>query len=145
MSMNAGLRTFVLNDATVAGLVGARMYRAGVVPAGAPSPYLVFQRISEPSSHTHSAADTRTRSTWQIDAYGTYDPNTEAGAAMFDTVEALDDAVRDRLDGYTGPLGSHTDCYAMHENSIDLPEMTEDGSDRVEVRTMQQYAIWRNR
>ena len=145
MSMDAGLRSFVLGDPTASGIVGARMYRTNVVPANAPSPYIVYQRIYEPSIHSHRGVVSRTRSGWQLDIHGTYDPHTEAGAAMFDTIERVDDAIRSRLDGYRGPLGDEADCSAELENTLDLTEKPDDGSERVEVRTMQQYAIWRNR
>lgn len=85
------LRTYVLADATVSGLVGARMYPV-ILPQNPTMPAITYQYISGASVISHDGATGLENPTFQIDCWG----------STYATMDALFEAVRERLNGAKG-------------------------------------------
>jgi hypothetical protein len=90
-----GLRTFLLADATVAALVGTRM-SPQPLPQGSALPALTYTLVNYEQPVSHNGTSGLEHHTIQIDCWG-----ADTGAAV-----ALFTAVRKRLRGYTGLVGT---------------------------------------
>ena len=93
--MEAKLMTYILAGTDVATLVSARMYPLKM-PQDPTLPLLVYQRISGPREHDADGAAGVASPRIQIDAW----------AVTYGGAKALATAVRKRLDGYSGDMGS---------------------------------------
>lgn len=93
--LEADVRTFVLADGAVAGLVGSRMV-ARMLPQTPTLPALVFQRIDTRRLHDLGGGDGLPRVRLQVTAWATL-PLEASTVAQ---------AVRSRLDGVTGVMGA---------------------------------------
>lgn len=85
------LRAYVLADATVAGLVGTRMYPV-ILPQDPPMPAITFQIISGASVISNDGPAGLESPTFQIDCW----------AATYSQMDALFHAVRKRINGAKG-------------------------------------------
>lgn len=85
------LRDYVLADATVSGLIGARMYPA-ILPQDPTMPAITYQIISGDSVISHDGPAGLENPTIQIDCW----------AATYSGMDALFNAVRKRLNGASG-------------------------------------------
>lgn len=93
--MLSDLRTFVLADGTVAGLVALRMYPS-VLPQAPTLPAITYNTISAIRQNTMDGPDGLPSKRIQIDSWG----------STFAQAVSLADAIRQRLDGYRGTMGS---------------------------------------
>lgn len=92
------VRQFLLADATIAGLIGTRVYPAPP-PQNATYPLITTQRISDTQfPHLRQRGPGLAEPRYQIDAWAT----TKAG------VDALASAIQHRLQGFTGVLTDTT-------------------------------------
>lgn len=91
--MLADLRTFILADGTVAGLIGNRLYPHKLLQ-GAPFPAVTYQVISEVRGHKMNGPDGLPATRVQIDCWG----------RTFASVSAIAAAILAHLDGYRGQL-----------------------------------------
>jgi len=91
----AGLRTYLIAGATVATLVGTRVYPSKL-PQKPTLPAISYQRISGDRVHSTDGASGLARIQFQIDVWG----------STYGSVDALFEAVRKRLDGYRGAVGA---------------------------------------
>lgn len=89
-----GLRTLVLADATVAGLIGTRMFPV-ILPQNPTLPAITYQYLSGRSVVSNDGASGLAESTFQIDCWG----------ATYASTDELYEAVRDRLIAYKGDAG----------------------------------------
>lgn len=105
-----GLRTFLLADATIAGLVGARMYPTKT-PQNPTTPYIRFSLQSGESFNSTDGPSGLENPVFQIDAIDT----TYAGAT------AVADAIRLRLNGYAGDMGGVEVQGVFLVRKYDLP------------------------
>lgn len=105
-----GLKTFVLADATVAGLVGARMYSTKT-PQNPTTPYIRYGLQSGQSFNSTDGPSGLENPVFQIDAIA----DTYAGAV------ALYDAIRLRLNGYKGDMGGVDVHGVFLVRQYDLP------------------------
>lgn len=102
MPIEYDLRTYLLADATVSGFIDSRCYPVHL-PERPQFPALTYQMVSRvrparPSAGPPALAEMRI----QIDVW-THDRD---GQDAYDEAKDLADAVRQRLDGTTGSLGS---------------------------------------
>lgn len=104
------VRAYMLADATISGLIGTRYYPLKM-PQVPTLPLIVYTKVSGPRLHDmdgSSIAEPR----FQIDSWA----DTYVGA------KALANAVRERLDSYTGPVGSPADtvhfAYLLNEQDL---------------------------
>lgn len=110
MSTSADLRTFILADATISGLIGTRMYPLRL-PQAPTLPAITYQWIS--GRHVQSMND---RS-------GLSGPRVQftAWAATYLQAEAVFEALRKRLDGFSGMAGATRIYGALLDSDRDLP------------------------
>jgi hypothetical protein len=113
MTLETELRAYTLADATVAGLVGTRMYPQKL-PQNPTLPALVYQRIDTRREHAHDGPDQLPRPRMQIAAWAS------SSATAWDVVNA----VRERLDGYRGAMGAIDvqSCLCVGERDQDDPD-----------------------
>jgi len=90
-----GLRAFVLADAAVAALAATRMFPVKV-PQGETRPSIVYNEISGIGDHHMDGASGLVQVRMQIASW----------AQTADLAHALHLAVKNRIDGYRGPMGS---------------------------------------
>ena len=119
----------------VAAIVGARIYRRGFVPETPTLPYLAYFEVS--SVHYRTAAggsglaDTRI----QIDGYC----DTDAQA------RALDDALRECLDNFTGTMGAGPNMIHVNhcglDNGSDFADVPRHGQEFGQVGITHDYVI----
>jgi hypothetical protein len=93
-----GLRVFLLADATVAGLVGTRVFpvilpQAAVLQQG---PAITYQYVGGASDISTDGATGLTNPTFQIDCW----------AMTYSAMDGLFEAVRKRLNGHRGTMGT---------------------------------------
>lgn len=93
--IRVGLRTFLLADASVAALVGTRIYPVKL-PQGMNGSSIVFNEISGQGDHHNEGPSGLVRVRMQIGAWST----------MADGAHALFLAVKEAIDGYQGMMGS---------------------------------------
>ncbi len=127
MSLETALRTYVLADATVAGLAGARMYPRKL-PQGPTLPAIAYQRIDTRREHDMAGPDGLPRPRVQVACW----------AASVAQAADLAAAVMERLDGYRGAWGSVQvqSCLCVGERDLDDPET---GRSAVALDFMIQY------
>lgn len=89
------LRAFVLADATVTTLASTRMF-PGRLPQGETRDSIVYQEISAQGDHHNEGPSGLARPRFQITAW----------SLTADGAQALALAIKERLDGYRGVMGS---------------------------------------
>ena len=104
------LRTYILADNTIAGLISARYYSLRF-PRTRTLPAIIYQKISGFREHDMDGSSIATPRI-QFDCWA----ETYGGA------KALADALRERLDSYTGAVGSPADtvhfAYLLNETDF---------------------------
>jgi hypothetical protein len=93
MGLSSDLRVFLLADATIAGLVGTRIYPL-LLPQSPTLPALTYQWISLVPVHSMDGPSGLVARRLQVDCWG----------STYLAIETLAEAVRNRLDGYQGSL-----------------------------------------
>jgi hypothetical protein len=89
------LRTFVLADGLIASMVGARMYPI-VLPQGVKEDSIVYNEVSSTGDHHNEGPSGLAQVRMQIGCW----------SLSADGAHALGLAVKARIDGYRGPMGS---------------------------------------
>jgi hypothetical protein len=117
------LRTYLLTKTGITDLIGtggnARIYKDKIPQKNTTWPVLTYRTVSTQQEHDLSGACGMARPRIQLDCWH----ETSVGA------EALAEAVRNALDGYTGAMGSATVSVALLEDTQDFYRPNEDGSD----------------
>ena len=118
MTLETELRTYTLAGTAVAALVATRMY-ARLLPQTPTLPAITFSRVSTRRLHDMNGPDGLPRPRLQLTCWA----STPAAAG------ALADAVRARLDGYRGAMGSVTvgSCLLAGERDVDDVEAGRSG------------------
>ena len=129
-SIKQSVRTRLLQSATIAGLCGANVF-TGRSDQGQALPRINITRISGGQEHDLDGAAANANPRIQIDCR----------AATDVAADALADAVRNMLDGYTGTMGTHSIDVAVLDNRLDLDEPAIDGSDNNTYCVIQDYLI----
>lgn len=124
MSVETELRTRLLADSTVSGLIVARMYPQHL-PQNPSYPAITYQRITGSRTQDLSGAGSRGRITLQLNCWAN-DPLA---------AQALADAVRADIDGFIGTLTTLKVSIRMTNEFPGFEETTE----RFEV--IQEYVI----
>lgn len=109
MLAEGSLVTFLLADGTVSGLVAARMYPI-LLPQEPSYPAIVYSLASSTRLHALDGPPGRASHRVQIDCY----------AETYKEAHQLAAAVRQRLDGYAGLMGSTEVGYVSLDNEQDL-------------------------
>ena len=104
------LKTFILADGTISGLISVRLYPSKM-PQNPKFPLMVYTKISGFREHDMDGSTIATPR-MQYDSWA----STYAGA------KALADALRERLDSYTGLVGSPAEtvhfAYLLNERDF---------------------------
>lgn len=129
MSAAKAMRARLVSDATVIGLVGQRIY-PGKAPQDTTLPYVVYHRISTTRTPTLGGPTNVPETRMQLDILAA----TQASA------EQVANAVRSRLDGYTGTSASVSVLSSVVEDEQDLSEAI-DGSDSLYYRVVMDVLI----
>lgn len=91
MAVEKAIRSILVDDGTVAGLVGNRIYPL-VRPDGTGSPAITYQQISGFRDHVMTGPSGFVESRFQLNCW----------ADTYAEADALADAVRSAVDGYSG-------------------------------------------
>ena len=91
------IRTFVLADPTVAGLIGPRWHPV-TLPQGSAFPAVTYQRVSTSPTASHDGPCGLAELRLQVDIWGDV-------AGRWDTVAEVGHALRQALDGVRGAFG----------------------------------------
>jgi hypothetical protein len=108
--IGTSLRMFLLADPAVSVLVGGERIHPVVLPQGASEASVSYRRISGRGVHGTAGRLNLNGSRIQIDAY----------ARSVDEASELADAIRDRIDGYRGAVGSTRFKGVFLANESDL-------------------------
>ncbi len=131
MSFKGALRTYLLADAAISGLVDDRIY-SFPAPQGAAYPYVVFNRIAGFDIQSASSSADIDSDTWQFDVYG----------STYATALAVSDAIRARLTVLNNTLfDSYRVHNCRHQMTNDLSELESDGSQDRIVRIQSDFKI----
>jgi hypothetical protein len=115
MSVAQDLRTFLLADATISGLIGTRLFPLRL-PQNPTLPAMTYSWISGDRVHTMAGARGPSRPRLQFDAW----------AKTYLEAEAVFEALRKRLDGFQGTAGSVKVQGAFFASERDLYEDSAD-------------------
>ena len=108
MSIASDLRTFLLADATLGGLIGTRLYPLKL-PQDPTVPAMTFQWISGQRAHAADGAVGLASPRVQFDCW----------AETYLEVESVFEALRKRLDGFRGTAGASRVQGAFFETERD--------------------------
>lgn len=102
MGLGTVVRTLLLGDATVAGLIGTRVYPV-TIPQNPVFPVITYQRISRLDVASQDGPSALARGRIQVDVW----------AKTYDQAAAVGAAVRRRLNGYRGPVEGQEDVQGI--------------------------------
>lgn len=132
--MKANIITWLKTYSTITDLVVARIYSAPA-PRNASKPFITIQMITDESDRYLGGVNGYARGTYDIDCY----------AATPEGAHALANAVRAATDGYSGAMGTATDCYCHIRPVIEEPPEPEDtGGDDMASRIVLSASIGHN-
>lgn len=130
MSLEEGLRSALVADGTVNGLIAGRIYPE-IMPQDVVYPAISYQRISTVRYQMLEGVDDFTQARLQVDCWS----DTYSG------VKSLATAVKSALDGATGTLGSQAIQHCILESMIDLSQVV---GDRVHRRISMDFLVYLN-
>ena len=134
-SFIAGLRNYLLSDATISGLLGTNRIYCGKAPKTATSPYVILQRVSGSARYGLSDLDGQDDNYWQIDVWST----------SYSDCETLRIAIRTQLNGkYEITMGDYAVHSVTEEDSRETSEPDGDGSEKVWYRNSSDFTIIRD-
>lgn len=129
--LRPALRAFLLADASISTAVGAARIYPMVLPQGTTSDSIVYQRISSQNQLHNAGPDGLGRPRIQIDCWS----RTANGAV------ALALLVKDRVEGYSGVMGSGGDAITVQ--GVIPDNEREDYDDTAKLfRVSLDYLIW---
>lgn len=130
MSIKQSVLAYLLTKTGVTSLVVDRIY-TGLRPQGEALPAITIHKISAGPEHDLDGAAGNANPRIQIDCW--------AGTDL--EADALAEAVRNAMDGFTGTMGSHHIDVALLDDGSDDQAVPIDGSDVSTYRVTQDYLI----
>lgn len=130
MSLEADLRAFVLADGTVASMIGTRMHPV-LLPQAPTLPALTYSTISAIRGHTMQGPDGLPETRIQIDSW----------AATYSAAAALAGAVRRRLDGHSGSIGTGSPQTVVQAIFADTERALHESEPEL-YRISADYRVW---
>jgi len=122
--LRPALRSFLRSDPTIAGLVGARVYPIKL-PQGTTGDSIVYNRISGAGDYHLQGLSGFANHRYQIDAW----------ASTADKATVLADAIRDRIDGYRGDMGTDSPPIVTVQG-VFMADQREDYDDEAKLHRM---------
>lgn len=129
MSIDQDLETFLASQATIAAIVGKRIFQDFPIK-GAQLPRIVFSEVASVNHNSLGGAGDTRETTWQIDCQST----SREGR------RELAKAVRNALNGYLGAMGDTNEVAIELVNEIDDYDTPEECKAGV-FRKIQDYQI----
>jgi hypothetical protein len=126
MSVEAGLRAFILGDAAVVQEIGNRMH-INEIPLESKRPALVFRRVST-ALENHMAGPALLQRCWVT---------VGVRAERYEQAERIAELVRNRIEGYQGAAGAVTFQAVKWQNRISGWDSTLDTH-----AVDDDYAVW---
>ena len=121
-TIETALWAILIGDATVAGLVGTRVY-PNLVPQGADMPAVTYEQITGPREHVMTQTLGIAKSIFQINCW----------SSSYSETKALAEAVRNELSDFTGTVNTREIKQATIENEGDMPRVSTD------IESMRRY------
>lgn len=112
-SLKSGLVAYVLADPTVSGLISNRLY-AKRASQNNPAPYIVWSTVSADETAAHDGPTGLEEFRIQFSIY----------AETISDSESVRDALKDRINGFSGSMGLVTVGSCFFKNEIDLHDDT---------------------
>ena len=131
MAVETDLRTYLLAQATITAIVGSSGVYCGNVPQAAATPLLLVSRVAGEHGHHLDGGAGYCTARVQVDCYST----TYVAAA------ALAEAVRLKMQGYRGAMGTTTVSSVMLESDLDQSDPPTDASDSWLYRRILDFGI----
>lgn len=122
--IRSALCEFLLGDSTVSSLVGTKRIFPAVLPQGTNDTSVVYNRVSGQGDYDMQGATGLVRPRLQIDAW----------AVNPDDASALANAIKARIDGYKGVMG--TGGAAVTVQGVFMAGEREDYNDQVKMHRM---------
>lgn len=136
MSFKSDLYDYITADAGVSALISDRLYAGYAPESTATEPYIVSSRISSEGTNHMEAASKVAVDTWQFDIWASTDESREA----------VSEALREALDGFSGTMGTATEIRRiLIKNQLDTIVTPTDGTQFPKYRTVQDYDFIYNR
>ena len=134
-SFLSALRSYLLADETISGLVGVQRIYCGMAPKDVISPYVIIQGIYGAERYGIASLDGQDEEAWQIDVW-----STDYG--ICDTLRL---AIRSRINGKFGvKFGDYAIHSVTEEDHRETAEPEGDGSETVWYRSSADYTIIRD-
>ena len=131
----AGLRSYLLADSTVSGLVGNIHIYIGKAPKTAVSPYVILQNVDGIARYGLNDIDGQDENSWQVDVWST----------NYGTCDTLRRAIQSKLNGKYGiTMGDYSVHSVTEESYHETSEPDGDGTETVWYRASSDYTIIRN-
>lgn len=111
------IRAKLLNDATLAGLIGSRVYEAGLVPQAATMPYVTYQFVPGMALNVVGGKRFWNEDIWDVKCIGL--------ATQMAVIEQVADRVDDLLSFTSGETSKGQVVSLEHLAPIDYPENTD--------------------
>lgn len=118
------LRSFLLGSPEIATIVAARLYPIKL-PQGTTGPSIVYNRISGAGDYHMQGLSGFAKHRYQIDAWA---PTAEVATT-------LADLIRDRIDGYQGPMGADSPP-TIEVQGVFMADQREDYDDAAKLHRM---------
>lgn len=140
MSALSDFAAYIRTGAGVISAVGlaadgvAKVY-VGKAPQGVSLPYVVVNRIADPPHHHYGG----------VTAIGSPTMQVLIASASRVTTESIETAIRARVDGFTGTMGSTDVRGSFVIGSFDDVVPTADGSDELPFETVLDVEFWHAR
>jgi len=131
VSLEKAVRSVLINDATVAGLVVARVYPQRR-PQGSTLPALVYQNVFSHQTESLETQDGLRRTRFAVEAIDT----------SYGATKTLRDAVESALVNYTGTTDGETIHSLRLLSVVDIDESNEPASQFGAFRTIMDFVIW---
>lgn len=118
------LRSFLLGSPEIAAVVVARIY-PGMLPQGTTGTSVVYNRVSGAGDYHMQGLSGFAKHRFQIDAWA---PTAEVASS-------LADLIRDRIDGYQGPMGADSPP-TIEVQGVFMVDQREDYDDAAKLHRM---------
>lgn len=132
--LETGLYAYITGSTVITGLVSDRVY-PNSIPAGKTYPCVTFNRIGTEQPHHLTAAATIQQATIQFDCWG-------QGKGGYSSAATIAEAIRDRMDGYRGSMGSVTVKTCHLQDQRDDYEAPTDGDTIGYHRVSMDFLLW---
>lgn len=135
MSIRGAIYEHLNADATITAIVGTKIYHLNA-PPGTALPYITFQQIGGEHFHHTTGISGLTRGSWQVSCF---EDNPVDG-------DALSDAVRLRMDKFTGTMGPISNATTVRDvvltNDLDVVSSPFAANEAVIVNKAMDFDIW---